>query len=63
MQSNDAIAVAGFAVGVLNLVLNLRLQNQALQLKRFAERLQLKHLAEYHGVRGVVFEEGDGHTA
>jgi len=60
MQSSDYVTIAGFAVGILNLFLNLRLQNQALQLKRFAERLQLKHLAEYHGVRGVLFEEEGG---
>lgn len=62
MQSSDYLTLAGFGVGVLNLFLNLRLQNQALQLKRFAERLQLKHLAEYHGVRGVLFEEEGGHA-
>lgn len=62
MQSSDWVTVGGFAVGVLNLFLNLRLQNTALQLKRYAERLQLKHLADFHNVRGVVFDEEGGHA-
>jgi hypothetical protein len=51
LSSEQWITFGGLVVGVVNLLLNLRLQLVTLNLKRWTERRLLNHLGEYHGVK------------